>query len=127
MSKMSKRATSALATSLMASTMLAGSAVVAHAAAAAPTVESNTVAEVIVTAQKQEECLQKVSLSIQALDSKTLAQRNVSEFQDYVKYLPSVSFQTTAPSVTSIYMRGVASGENSNHSGPLPSVGLYLD
>ena len=24
-------------------------------------------------------------------------------------------------------MRGVASGENANHSGPLPSVGVYLD
>ena len=24
-------------------------------------------------------------------------------------------------------MRGVASGENGNHSGPLPTVGIYLD
>jgi outer membrane receptor protein involved in Fe transport len=113
----------ALANGLLASTMLAGSAFAAHAA----TTDANTVTEVIVTAQKQEESLQKVSLSIQALDTKTLTQRNVADFQDYVKYLPSVSFQTTAPSSTSIYMRGVASGENGNHSGPLPTVGLYLD
>src|SRR5690606_14618574 len=25
------------------------------------------------------------------------------------------------------YFRGVASGENNNHSGPQPSVGMYLD
>lgn len=119
----------ALATGLMASTMLAGSVAVAHAEAAAAAASNDTsaVAEVIVTAQKREENLQKVSASIIALDTRTLTQRNVVDFQDYVKYLPSVSFQTTAPSATSIYMRGVASGENGNHSGPLPSVGLYLD
>ena len=44
-----------------------------------------------------------------------------------MKFLPSVSFQSTAPGSTNITMRGVASGENSNHSGPLPTVGLYLD
>ncbi len=128
MKRLRLSARSALTTSLLASTMLAGSVMSAHAAAASTAAnDTATVAEVIVTANKQEENLQKVSLSIQALDTRTLTQRNVSEFQDYVKFLPSVSFQTTAPSVTSIYMRGVASGENGNHSGPLPSVGLYLD
>jgi outer membrane receptor protein involved in Fe transport len=38
-----------------------------------------------------------------------------------------VSFQSTAPSLTTVYMRGVASGLEGNHSGPLPSVGTYLD
>ncbi len=38
-----------------------------------------------------------------------------------------MAFQSLGPGVTSVYMRGVASGENSNHSGPLPSVGVYLD
>src|SRR4029077_21025576 len=31
------------------------------------------------------------------------------------------------PGFARIYMRGVASGDNGNHSGPLPSVGVYLD
>src|SRR5262249_29252966 len=61
------------------------------------------------------------------MDTKKLDQLNVTEFQDYVKFLPSVSFQTEGPNQTSIYFRGVASGENANHSGPLPSVGVYLD
>jgi outer membrane receptor protein involved in Fe transport len=52
---------------------------------------------------------------------------NINQFQDLVKYTPSVTFQSLAPSQTSIYMRGVSSGDNANHSGPLPSVGVYLD
>jgi iron complex outermembrane receptor protein len=110
-----------LTATLLGSTMLAG----ASAAWAAD--EPNTVREVIVTANKREESIQKVPMSIQALDSRKLEQLNVTEFGDYAKLLPSLSFQTIAPSVTSIYMRGVASGENGNHSGPLPSVGVYLD
>ncbi len=111
-------------TALLASTMLTAAGGVAHAADEPKT---TTVDEVVVTAEKRSESLQKVSMSIQALDTKKLDQMNVVDFQDYAKLLPSLSFQSIAPSVTSIYMRGVASGENGNHSGPLPSVGTYLD
>ena len=103
----------------------AGAAYAADApAAAAP---SNQIQEVIVTAQKREENIQKVPMSIQALDSKKLTQLNVTEFNDYVKYMPSVAFQSSGPNTAQVYMRGVSSGDNGNHSGPLPTVGTYLD
>ena len=51
----------------------------------------------------------------------------MQNFDDYVKFLPSVAYQTGGPGFAKIYMRGVASGGNANHSGPLPSVGMYLD
>ena len=51
----------------------------------------------------------------------------VAGFGDYVKFLPNVSYQSAGPGFSRPYMRGVASGENANHSGPLPSVGVYLD
>jgi outer membrane receptor protein involved in Fe transport len=38
-----------------------------------------------------------------------------------------MSFQTLGPNQTSIYLRGVSSGDNANHSGPLPTVGVYFD
>ncbi|MBX3696106.1 MAG: TonB-dependent receptor plug domain-containing protein, partial [Steroidobacteraceae bacterium] len=81
----------------------------------------------VVTAQKREESLQDVPLSIQALGTTRLEELHVTSFNDYVKFLPSVSFQSIGPGAASVYMRGVASGENSNHSGPQPSVGIYLD
>ncbi|KAB2855449.1 MAG: TonB-dependent receptor, partial [Sphingopyxis terrae] len=52
---------------------------------------------------------------------------NVANFQDFSKLLPSVAFQSSQPGVTTVYMRGVASGGDGNHSGSLPSVGVYLD
>ncbi|WP_158917187.1 TonB-dependent receptor [Caulobacter sp. S45] len=115
-----------LVAGLLASTMMtyAGHALAqaAEASSAAPQVQ-----EVVVTASRRSESIQNIPVSIQALDNRKLEQLNVTQFQDYVKYTPSVSFQTQTPSQTSIYMRGVASGDNANHSGPLPSVGVYLD
>ena len=82
---------------------------------------------IIVTATKREENLQDVPVSIQAIGTKKLDQLNISNFEDYTKQLPSVSFQTAAPGFTTVYMRGVASGGDGNHTGSLPSVGFYLD
>ncbi|MDK2760377.1 MAG: TonB-dependent receptor [Sphingopyxis sp.] len=83
--------------------------------------------EIVVTAQKREENLQNVPISIQALSTRKLDQLNISNFEDFSKLLPSVSFQSSQPGVTTVYMRGVASGGDGNHSGSLPSVGVYLD
>ena len=83
--------------------------------------------ELVITAQKREENLQDVPISVQALGTQRLEELQVSDFADFARFLPSVSFRTGGPGFTAIYMRGVASGENSNHSGPLPSVGVYLD
>src|SRR3954454_16961719 len=87
--------------------------------------------EIIITATKREENVQNVPINMIALGTKRLDQLNISNFEDYTKQLPSVSFLTTQPGVTTVYMRGVsaAGGTNAegNHSGPLPQVGTYLD
>jgi outer membrane receptor protein involved in Fe transport len=83
--------------------------------------------EIIVTAQKRTESLQDVPVSVLALDTTKLEELRVQDMDDYLKFLPSVSYQTFGPGFAGVYMRGVASGENRNHSGPLPSVGMYLD
>lgn len=89
--------------------------------------ESGVLESVIVTAQKRQENLQEVPLSIQALGTAKLEELHIKSFDDYVKFLPSVSFTTIGPGFGVAYMRGVASGENNNHSGPQPTVGMYLD
>ena len=120
----SKAGTVRWTTALLASSML--SSVAAHAQTTPP---SGAVAleEIVVTAQKRSENLQDVPISIQALGTETLEERHVSGLNDYVKFLPSVSIQTTSPGFSSVFMRGVVSGDNANHSGPLPTVGTYLD
>lgn len=83
--------------------------------------------EIVVTAQKRDENIQSVPISIQAIGTRKLDQLNISNFNEYTQLLPSVAFQTSQPGVTTVYMRGVASGGDGNHSGSLPSVGSYLD
>ncbi|HEY5849469.1 MAG TPA: TonB-dependent receptor [Lysobacter sp.] len=82
---------------------------------------------VTVTSQKRSENLQKVPISIEVLGEQKLDELNITDFEDYVKFLPSVSYQSFGPGFSQIYMRGVASGGDGNHSGSLPSVGVYLD
>lgn len=84
---------------------------------------------IIVTAQKRSENLQNVPISIQALGTQKLEQLGVASFTDYAQQLPSVTFQALGgtPGTNVVYMRGVASGGDGNHSGSLPSVGVYLD
>ena len=89
--------------------------------------DSAVLEEVVVTAQKQQENLQAVPMSIQAFGTERLQELRITNFVDYAKFMPSVSFQTLGPGFTRVFMRGVASGDNGNHSGPMPSVGMYLD
>src|SRR4051812_13585794 len=83
--------------------------------------------EIVITATKREENLQNVPIAVTVLGTRKLDQLNISNFEQYTKQLPSVSFQTAQPGFTTVYMRGVATGGDGNHSGSLPSVGTYLD
>ena len=111
----------ALSAVLMTSTMLAGSAYAQSEGG------GSMVEELVVTAQKREENIQDVPVAVTAFTTKKLEELNVNSFDDYVKFLPSVAFQSSAPGFSNVYMRGVASGGDGNHSGSLPSVGTYLD
>ncbi|MFY2762881.1 TonB-dependent receptor [Arenimonas sp. MALMAid1274] len=93
------------------------------------TEEAPVLDAITVTAQKREENLQKVPISIQVLGTEQLDELHVTDFEDIATQFPSVSFQRLGevPSNFQVYMRGVASGGDGNHSGPLPSVGVYLD
>jgi outer membrane receptor protein involved in Fe transport len=104
---------------LMGSTTLSGAAFAQDAAVA----DEGGIEEIVVTAQKRSENLQSVPMSVQAFSTEKLKQLQVSDFDDYAKYLPSVSFQSIGPGAANVYFRGVASGENANHSSSLPSVG----
>lgn len=104
---------------------LAGTPALAQQVAAAGDVTD--AGEIIVTAERRSESLDKVPVSIQALGTAKLDQLQVQSFNDFARYLPSVSFQTAGPGFAQVYFRGVASGGDGNHSGPLPSVGIYLD
>ena len=89
---------------------------------------------VVVTAQKVQQNLQNVPISVQVFDNKALRQLNIVNVDDYVELAPSVSYVRSqgegdngGPGSAIIYIRGVVSGGDGNHSGSEPSVGIYLD
>jgi iron complex outermembrane recepter protein len=107
----------------LASALMAGGGI-GHAAGATDTA---TLEEVVVTAQKRTEDLQKVPISLTVLSGKELEEHQVTNFDDFAKLLPSVSYQSLGPGQSQIYFRGIASGGDGLHAGSLPATGVYLD
>jgi iron complex outermembrane receptor protein len=110
------------------------SAGVAYAAAPASDTDTSSagIQEIVVTAQRRTENMQDVPITIQALTAETLAQLNVSTFDDFVKYLPNVTAANNGPGQENIYMRGLGAGGVSGNQGagavgPFPNVAIYLD
>lgn len=89
--------------------------------------------EIVVTAEKRTQNLQDVPISIQALDTAKLEQLNIADIDEYVKYLSGVTTVKglgqggNGVGTTHMYMRGVVSGQDGNHSASQPSVGTYID
>jgi iron complex outermembrane recepter protein len=83
--------------------------------------------EIIVTAQKRTQNLQDIAVSVQVLGETQLQDLNVDGFEDYIEFLPSVSYTSGGPGYGILYMRGISSGGDGVHSGSMPSVGVYLD
>lgn len=78
--------------------------------------------EVIVTATRKSESVQKVPISIQALSMEKLAERQVKGMSDLLTLLPSVSFAGLGPGRQTAYFRGIVPA-----GGTYASVGYYLD
>src|SRR3954467_1752611 len=70
--------------------------------------------EIIITATKREENVQKVPINVIAIGTRRLDQLAISNFEDYTKQLPSVSFLTVQPGQTTVYMRGVSAAGGTN-------------
>ena len=90
-------------------------------------VSAQTLEEVIVTATKRTSTLQDTSISLQVLGETQLGELGVKDFGDYIQYLPTVTYDSSAPGTAQVFMRGISSGNNGNHSASQPSVGVYLD
>lgn len=113
--------------------LLVGAAALAMAIAAQP-VQAQVAAEaavdeasdIVVTAQKREESLQKVPISISVLGGRTLDQQATGGTLEALGQVPGVSQTTQAiGNATAITIRGVAAG--SPFLDGSPTVGYYLD
>jgi outer membrane receptor protein involved in Fe transport len=93
--------------------------------------DSGALQEIIVTAQHRTEGMQDVPIAMQAFTEGVLTQLNITNFDDYVKYLPNVSSASNGPGQSEIYMRGLSAGaqqyQGSGSTGYFPNVAVYLD
>src|ERR1700691_5243338 len=93
--------------------------------------DSGSLQEIIVTAQHRNEGMQDVPIAMQAFTETMLTELNITNFDDYVKYLPNVSSASNGPGQSEIYMRGLSAGaqqyQGSGSTGYFPNVAVYLD
>jgi outer membrane receptor protein involved in Fe transport len=103
----------------------------ATSAGLSSTVAIAQIEEIIVTATKRAESLQDVAIAVQALGEEKLEDLNIANFDDYIRYLPSVNSAGRGPGQSSIFIRGLATDSSDQTSleigAPVPNVALYLD
>ena len=87
--------------------------------------DSSGVGEIIVTAQKKSESINKVGMSISAFDGNALQNRGVTSTEDLVKIVPGFSFGKTQYSTPVYTLRGV--GYYDNALAGSPTVSVYAD
>jgi len=110
---------------------LGGTARAADAPAAPVTADAPAADVIIVSAQRRDETIQNVPMTLQALSGDALDMLNVTNFNDLLKFTPNVTFASNGPGQGAIFMRGLSTGFAGNQSSgtiaPFPNVALYLD
>jgi iron complex outermembrane receptor protein len=81
--------------------------------------------EVIVSAQKRDENLQKVPIAVSVFDDNFIRENRIDSFKDVVLRVPSFYADSVSRTQTSIAMRGAGSLEDS--PGSDQGVGLFVD
>lgn len=100
---------------------------VKNASAQAVEKEAQGIETIVVTSRKRTENIQDSPLSITAFGANELEELGIENFNDYALMLPSVSYQSSGPGLSQVYMRGASDGGDGNASGSQPGVAIYLD
>ena len=93
--------------------------------------QERQIEEVVVSATKKDESASKIPVTVTALTEETLKEMNVSNFDEYVEYLPNVTSGGRGPGQSTIYIRGLAVDSVNvmlaTAAGSQPNVALYID
>ena len=110
------------AVAMAVSTAVAG---VAAPAAVQAQAQASGIEEITVTARKREESLQDVSASIQAFTGADLKRQGITNMEDVIRFLPSVSHIGQTVGANKIIFRGVS--DNPANFIAASSAALYID
>jgi iron complex outermembrane recepter protein len=81
----------------------------------------DTLAEIVVTAEKRESTVQKTPLSITAISGSDLQSRGLSSAQDVVQAVPGIAVTSAGPGQAQYEIRGLSAS-----GGESPTIGFYL-
>lgn len=95
------------------------------AAAPAADADDSSSTEIIVTANKREQSLSKVGLTISAVGSEDLAKQRIADIEDLARIVPGLVFAPTLTSAPVYNLRGVGFYDTSLSS--YPDVSVYID
>ncbi|HEY5756126.1 MAG TPA: TonB-dependent receptor [Steroidobacter sp.] len=84
---------------------------------------SQTLEEIVVTANKREQSARDVAGSLTALSADAIEERGIRGMKDYLASLPSVAFQDRGVARNKIVIRGVTSGLDAAEE---PTTGVYI-
>ncbi|WP_299976398.1 TonB-dependent receptor [uncultured Pseudoteredinibacter sp.] len=93
------------------------------AASAMPSLAQLALEEVVVTAQKREQSLMDVPISVNAVAGEKMNEAGISTLEDMTAYVPNLTFNQTGIG-TIVGIRGISSGINQGFE---QSVGQYVD
>ncbi len=108
-----------LASSALAGLLLSGAAQAADAVAGAE------FDEIVVTAQKREQTISNVPITITAYTGKTLRDLGVTQFDQLAAFVPGLNVQEQSPNNPGFVIRGVTSDSGSAQGAP--AVTVYLN
>src|SRR3979490_593373 len=75
--------------------------------------------EIVVTATRREESINRVPISVTAFNEEMIDQKGIKDFQDVVRFTPGVSIDTRG--TNAIWIRGISS------SAAAGTTGIYID
>ncbi|GAA6151467.1 TonB-dependent receptor [Pseudoteredinibacter isoporae] len=107
-------------------TLLATAIAMAVGASSTFAQQSTELEEIVVYAQKREQSILEVPVSVSSYSADSLDQAKVRDINDLTQIAPSLSIDnSTGASDTSIYIRGM--GTSGNNAGFEQSVGIFID
>ena len=97
----------------------------AYAQAAGAVAPAEASSEIVVTANKREQSINKVGSTIVAFSGEILKERGIKSLQDIAAAVPGLAFSQSATNTPVLTLRGV--GYNNGSLGAYPAVSVYVD
>ena len=93
--------------------------------------DDGSIPDIVVTATRREESLNRIPLAIQALSGDSLSDLNITSFDKLIEYLPNVRSASRGPGASSIFIRGLSTDspglQIAGTAGAQPTVALYIN